>query len=61
MCLQILIDIGVEEGKVLWNTELHTKLQTPFLQTLLVPLNPTANPERGREADMLSIFNFEVS
>lgn len=42
MCLEIWIDSGVEEMRVLRNTKLNSVELVPLLQTLLVLLNLTA-------------------
>lgn len=50
MCLQIRIDSGVEEMKVLRNTKFNSVELVPLLQILLVPLNLTA---RGRGGGLI--------
>lgn len=56
MCLEILIDVGVEVKRVSRNTELNQAELVPFLQTLLVPLNIPANSDE-RGFGMLSFSN----
>lgn len=46
-CLEILVDIGVEEDRHSRNSELNQVEQVPFLQTPLVTLNLTADPKGG--------------